>query len=438
MLMLMNALNLADRQGMAAMMPVIKRDLQLTDTQLGLIQGLGFAIFYTLLGLPIARLSEHRSRSRIIAASVAMFSCFSALASQARSFTTLLLCRIGVGAGDAGFGPPVASLLGDHYAAQSRAPAMTIVWLGAPIGAMAGAVIGGWTAQHASWRYWGVGLAIPGAIVALLAFLTLREPTRGAYDPAQYKSESVPPIRAALSFFWSKKSMRHVLLGAAFSAIGLNGLGQFWARYLVTTFHIGPAQAGGLLGLLVVISMASGLAIGGFGVGWAARGDNRWYVWVPAIGLALASPLLEMGLLQDSVGRLMFWLLPAHIALFVFYTPTLTIAQNMVGANMRASSSFAVHIVLGLVGIGLGPTLVGIISDLAASHYFAPGHFAAMCPGGSAPVGSSAAIMNACGFASAHGIGVAMQCASLVLLWGCAHFLLAARTFREDIDAQYV
>jgi MFS family permease len=120
-LMLMNALNLADRQGLAAVAPALKRDLHLTDTELGLIQGLGFAIFYTLLGLPIARLSERYSRARIIAVSIAVFSTFGALASQVRSFAMLLLCRIGVGMGDAGaIGPPLYSLLGDHYPGLRR------------------------------------------------------------------------------------------------------------------------------------------------------------------------------------------------------------------------------------------------------------------------------------------------------------------------------
>src|ERR1700722_2109236 len=156
-LLLVNLLNLADRQGLAAVVPALKVDLRLSDTELGLIQGLGFAIFYTLLGLPIARLSERYSRARIIAVSIAVFSTFGALASAARNFAMLLLCRIGVGMGDAGaIGPPLYSLLGDHYPAGKRGAATTMIWLGAPLGALAGAAIGGWTAQHAEWRTWFV------------------------------------------------------------------------------------------------------------------------------------------------------------------------------------------------------------------------------------------------------------------------------------------
>ncbi len=438
MLMLMNALNLADRQGLAAIAPALKRSLSLSDTELGVIQGLGFAIFYTLLGLPIARLAERHSRARIIAISIAVFSSFGALASQARNFTVLLLCRIGVGIGDAGaVGPPVSSLLGDHYPAGRRGSAITVVWLGAPLGALAGAAIGGWTAQHADWRSWFIGLSIPGFVAAALAIFTLREPRRGAFDAGGLAAGAIPSIGAAMRFLFAKPSMRHVLLGAAFAAIAMNGMGQFFARYFVAVFHLGTAQAGGLLGLLVIVAMSSGLIIGGFGVDWAIRRDRRWYVWGPCIALALAMPLFETGLFQPTLTRTMAALLLAHVALFVYYTPTLAIAQNMVDASMRASSAFTVAIVFGLVGAGLGPTIVGVISDLAARHSFDAGQFSALCPGGAARRGAGAALADACAAASAHGIRFAMGAVALLLLWASLHYLLAARTLRADLDTLY-
>jgi predicted MFS family arabinose efflux permease len=438
MLMLMNALNLADRQGLAAVAPVLKRDLHLSDTELGIIQGLGFAIFYTLCGLPIARLAEHRSRARIIAVSIAIFSAFGALASQARTFVLLLLCRIGVGIGDAGaIGPPLSSLLGDHYPAGKRGSAITVVWLGAPIGALAGAAIGGWTAQHADWRLWFLGLAIPGFVAAALAIFTLREPRRGALDAGGPTQGPTPSATAVMHFLFGKRSMRHVLLGAAFSAIALNGMGQFFSRYFVSVFQIGPAQAGGMLGLLVVVAMTSGFLIGGFGVDWAIRRDRRWYVWAPCISLLVAMPLFEIGLLQPTLMRAMAVLLPAHVALFIFYTPTLAIAQNMVDASMRASSAFAVAIVFGLVGTGLGPFIVGIISDLAARHSFGAGSFAVQCPGGVSRPGAGAALTSACSISSAHGIRFAMAAVVFLLLWGSLHYFLAARTLRADLDRRY-
>jgi MFS family permease len=437
-LLLMNILNLADRQGLAAIAPALKRDLGLNDTELGVIQGLGFAIFYTLLGLPIARLAERRSRARIIAISIAVFSAFGGLASQARSFALLLLCRIGVGIGDAGaVGPPVASLLGDHYPPGKRGSAITVVWLGAPIGALLGAVIGGWTAQHADWRLWFIGLSVPGFMIAVLAFCTLREPRRGAFDAGGLASGVIPSTGAVMRFLFAKPSMRHVLIGAAFAAMAMNGMGQFFARYFVATFHLGTAQAGRMLGLLAVVAMSSGLGLGGFGVDWAIKRDRRWYAWGPCIALAFAAPLFEIGLLQPTPVRAMALLLPAHVALFIYYTPTLAIAQNMVDASMRASSAFAVALVFGLVGAGLGPTIVGVISDLAARQSFTAGRFASLCPGGLARPGSPADLMDACSSASAHGIHFAMAAVALLLLWSSLHYLLAARTVRADLDTKY-
>jgi MFS family permease len=443
-LMMMNALNLADRQGLAAVAPSLKRDLHLSDTELGIIQGLGFAIFYTLLGLPIARLAERHNRARIIAVSIAVFSAFGGLASQVRSFGALLLCRIGVGMGDAGaIGPPLYSLLGDHYPAGKRGAATTVIWLGAPIGALTGAVIGGWTAQNSHWQNWFIGLAIPGFLAALLAAFTLREPRRGRFDIGGMARGPIPSLRETMGFLFGKRSMRHVLLGAAFSAIALNGMGQFFARYFVAVFHVGPGQAGRMLGMLVVVAMSSGLIIGGFGVDWAIKRDRRWYVWLPSIALVIAMPMFELGLFQATPGAAMAILLPAHIALFVFYTPTLAIAQNMVSSTMRASSSFTVNIVFGLVGIGLGPMVVGIISDLAARQYFGrgalagAGSFAAQCPGGAARPGTSADLATACMASSSYGIKIAMGSVCVLLLWGALHYFLAARTLRDDLDAHY-
>ena len=446
-LMLLNALNVADRQGLAAVAPALKSDLRLTDTEMGLIQGLAFAIFHSLLGLPLARLAERRSRTRIVAASMAMFACFSALASQIRGFTALLVCRVGVSIGDAGLGPPVSSLLGDHYPANRRASATTIIWLGAPVGALLGSAVGGWTAQHSNWRNWFIGLAVPAALVALMAWLTLVEPRRGSYDalPAEANgpdagdpdSTAIPTFATAMRFLLSKPAMRHVLLGASFAAIALNGLGQFWPRYLIAVFHIGPAAAGRFLGLFAVVSMASGLALGGFGVGWAAKRDRRWYAWGPAIALALSMPLYEIGFLQPTLSRTLSLLVPAQIALFVFFTPTLTIAQNMVGATMRASSAFTAAIVISLVGTGLGPILVGAISDLVARHTFTLGQFRSACPGGAALPAASSLIQHACTEASSRGITTAMASITALLLLGSLHFLIAARTIRADLDTQY-
>jgi hypothetical protein len=182
--------------------------------------------------------------------------------------------------------------------------------------------------------------------------------------------------------------------------------------------------------------MASGLLLGGFGVDWASRFDRRWSVWAPALGLVLATPLFILGFTRGSLATTVIILICAHVSMFVYYSPTLAIAQNMVGANMRASSAFVMSgLVLGLVGIGLGPTIVGRISDLFASHAFAP--FLASCPGGIAPHGSTQALADSCRMASATGIRQALIVMALLCVWSALHYVLASRNLRQDLDTHY-
>jgi predicted MFS family arabinose efflux permease len=439
-LLLTNALNLADRQSMAASAQAIKLDLGLSDAQMGLVQGLAFAIFYSVLALPIARLAEHVSRTKIISVSVAIFGVMVSLCGKANSFWQLLLCRVGVGVGDAGFMPPVGSLIGDHYGMERRASAMSLIWLGAPIGVVFGSMLGGWMAEHVSWRAAFVAVGAPGIIVAVLAFLTLREPPRGMSDPAGAGAVVGPPpsMLQVLKFLLSKPSVRHLLAGCALAAISMNGIGQFFGQFLVRNFHLGFAEAGRLLSLVAGGAMASGLLLGGFGVDWAGRSDKRWYVWGPSLTLLLATPAFLIGFNQATVAATVAILIAGHIMLFVYWTPTLAMAQNMVGASMRASSSFVFNFVIGLVGIGFGPTIVGLLSDRFARSAFTIGSYAASCPKGRPVAGTADALMQACSSASAIGLKHALMTMSLTFVWASLHYFLAAKTLRRDLETRYV
>lgn len=437
LLVLMNALNLADRQGIAASIQAIKLDLHFSDSELGIIQGLGFAIFYTLMGLPIARLAERFSRARLIAGCLGLFGVMVALCGTAKGFISLLLFRIGVGVGDAGFVTPVSSLIGDYYPSAKRASVMSIIWLGAPLGLIGGLVGAAWITQHVSWRVAFAAIGAPAFLVALIAALTLREPPRGLAD-GQLVSETAPPsIWTMMRFLFAKRSMWHVLIGCALAAISMNAIGQWLVTFLVRHFHLGIAAAGRLAALIAVAAMGSGLLIGGFGVDAAARRDRRWYVWGPALGLAAAAPLFLLGFNQSSIVAMVLVLIAAHVCMFVYYAPSLAIAQNMVGANMRASSAFFVSLVLGLAGIGLGPTIVGLLSDRFASGAFTLGSFSASCPGGTAPHGATRALAAACGNASATGLREALMAVSLLGLWAAVHYAIAARDLRADLETRY-
>jgi len=434
LLLAINVLNLADRQGIAATAPRFKVDLGLTDTQLGLIQGLGFAVFYTLFSLPLALMADRINRAKIISACVAVFAVFAAACGVAQNFWQMMLFRVGIGSGDAGFGPPVQSLLGDHYPPTRRTSATTVIWLGAPIGAVTGAMLGGWFAQYIGWRQWFFALSIPAAVIALIAFFTLREPVRGMSDPQGLAKGKPPSIPTVFRFLMSKRSFVHVLIGAALAATAMNGIGQFLARFIVSNHHLGFAAAGGILGEISGISMATGLSLGGFGMDWLAKRDRRWYVWGPAIGLVLTTPLFILGFMQADVGRMILILIAGHVAMFVYYTPTLGLAANMVGANMRGTSAWLASLVLGLVGVGLGPTVVGMMSDFFAQQAFGAGNFRAVCPAGQAIL---TALSDACSNASALGVKHAVMAIALVCIWAAGHFLLASINLRKDLDTHY-
>jgi predicted MFS family arabinose efflux permease len=436
-LLLINVLNLADRQGIAATAPAFKKELLLSDGQLGLVQGFGFAVFYALFSLPLALMADRIHRARIVSACVGVFAVFAACCGLAQNFWQMMLFRVGIGSGDAGFGPPVQSLLGDHYPPSKRTSATTVIWLGAPIGAVTGTVLGGWFVQNLGWRAWFYALSIPAFIMTAVAFFTLREPVRGMSDPQGVAKGRPPSIPTVFKFLMSKRSFVHVLIGAALAATAMNGIGQFLFRFLLSNRHVGPAEAGQILGTIAGVSMFSGLALGGFGMDWLARWDRRWYVWGPAIGLVLTTPLFIFGFMQTQLLALILILMAGHVTLFVYYTPTLGMAQNMVGANMRGSSAFVVSLVLGLVGVGLGPTLVGFLSDAFAQQAFTLGDFKAACPGGAAAHGAAKSLVDACSDASAAGVRHAVMAVSLVCIWAAVHFVLAARTLRKDLDTHY-
>jgi predicted MFS family arabinose efflux permease len=436
-LLFTNVLNFSDRQGIAVLAQGIKQDLGLTDGQMGLVQGLAFALCYSLLALPLARLSEHHNRTRIIAAALAIFGLMVALCSRVHSFTQLLLCRVGVAIGDAGLPPPSSSLVGDHYPVGRRASALSIIWLGAPAGVVAGATLGGALAQAHGWRAAFLALGAPALLVAVLALLTLREPPRGLSDPPGQVRQTPPPMTTVLSFLLGKRSVRHILIGAALAAISMNGIGQFLGQFLIRNFDLTLAGAGRFLALLGGVGMASGLAIGGFGMDWAGRLDKRWYAWGPAAGLALATPAFLAGFQQASLMAAVALLLAGHIVLFFYWTPTIATAQNMVSANMRASAYFLCSLVLSLVGVGLGPTLAGYLSDAYASASFAPGDYLHVCRGGHAAAGAAAPLVQSCAASSAAGIRRALMTLSLTFVWAGLHYFLAGRTLAADLASPF-
>ncbi len=453
-------LNFIDRTIISTIGVAIKVDLKISDAQLGLLGGLYFAVLYTLLGIPVARLAERFSRVNIIAAAILVWSAFTSLCGAATSFVTLSLFRVGVGLGEAGLSPPAHSLISDYFEPRRRASALAVYGVGIQIGVLLGAVVGGWLAQTYSWRIAFMLLGLPGLIVALAIKALIKEPPRGGPAPPR------PPARAGMWAMWTGEfreigrvigvlfgswPVANMILGVTVLSIAGYGGAQFAPAYFIRAFGLNYAQVGLIVGLVSGVSSGVGTLAGGFLTDRLARFTPRWYALAPAIGIAIAFPFNAATFLAPN------WLLAAAFlclpGLFssTYLGPTFGVVQNMVGARQRATAAAILYVFISLVGLGGGPPLAGwLIDQFAAFHFAHPGHtglwealasmldgvspaFEKVCPGGLAPRGASAASATACkvalSLATRHGLLVVYAFG----LWASLHYFLASIGLKEAL-----
>ena len=425
--------NFADRSVFAAVAQTVKQDLGFTDLQLGLLQGAGFAVVYALLGLPIGWLAERVSRIRIIACATAIWSIATVLTGAAGSFLHLLLARIGVGVGEAGFTAPATSLSSDHFRDRRRASAVALIMLGSPAGALAGATGGGWIAQHFGWRTAFVAFGVPGVLLALLVVLLLREPARGLSDERPKAPTDIPSLGALFTLIKSKPALVHVLIAGPVAGFGMTSVSQFMTPFLIRSHHLAVSHAASLYGVISAVSLTVGLLTGAFGTDWAGRIDRRWSAWGPAIGLTVAPFLYMSAFHAEGLAATTAFLLGGGAVLLCFYSPAIGMIQNMCPPHMRSLAAALYATLYSLFGLALGPPFIGFLSDHFAAVHFTGGVFHAQCVGGIGARGAAAALTAACRQASSEGLRDALSVGVLVFLWAVVHFLLAARTYRRDL-----
>jgi MFS family permease len=409
-LLLVCLVNYADRSVVAAVMEPMRKDLGLTDLQVGWLQGLSFALLYSVLGIPFGRLAERYSRVRIIAAATFVWSLFTALCGSAATYVQLLAVRVGVGVGEAGFMAPASSLLGDHFRPDQRSLASSIMMLGVPCGALIGAMSGGMIAQSLGWRWAFVIMGAPGLIVALLVLVTLREPTRGMSEKTQ--EQEVPELVTVAQRCFGSATFRHVLMGGILGGFGLHGLGQFLNAYFVRVFHLSYRDAGMIYGLQSFASIGAGLLLGGMLAGHLGRRNPRWYSLVPAIGMLLSVPIYLAAFRSTDLTSTVLLIVLAGTCLLLHYGPSLAIIQNLSTPRTRASTIAVYMLFVNLVAQGFGSPLIGGMSDFFA-HRAAAGL-------GCAPSGPCAA-------AQALGLRDALTVSTVLYAWGAVHYLLAQR-----------
>lgn len=403
--------NFIDRQILSILVEDIKRELELSDTALGFLSGIAFALFYTTAGIPIARWADRGSRRTIIAIGLAIWSAMTALTGLARTFWHLVGARVGVGIGEAACSPPAHSLISDYFPPERRATALSVYSLGIPVGVMFGYLAGGWMNEFFGWRVAFCVVGLPGVLLALLVRLTLREPGRGASEASGAGVESSgqhDSVVDVVRFIWGLRSFRHMSFAAALHAFIGYGAGAFVAPFLIRVHGMGTGELGTWLGLISGLVGGAGTFLGG---AMADRiggpRDARWYMWIPATATLLGVPFAFLFYLWPEARIALLLSIPGALLGPMYLGPTFAMTQGLVKIRMRAVASAILLFVINLIGLGLGPQAVGLVSDLLTPAY------------------------------GVDSIRYALL--SVVVLgsvWSAIHYLLAARTIRQDLRAK--
>jgi len=440
LLLVIYTLNFVDRQIVSILGEDIKRDLKIDDTAFGLLGGPAFALFYTVLGIPIARFAERANRVTIISAAVATWSAFTALCGVATGFAQMLAFRIGVGVGEAGCTPPAHALISDYVPPEKRASALAFYSLGVPVGTFAGFAVGAAVAAQFGWRTAFLAVGIPGVIIALVARFTLKEPRSlglAPTAPAQGASfgSALATLSARPSYWW-------LSLAATFVSFLGYGHAYFLPAYLARVHGMSLQERGFGMAVMVLIAGGIGTWLGGVLADAGAKRDARAYATLPVIALIAGGPFFYAGMLMAkgtvAIGGMSFAsgfvalaFLAAPTALnSIWYGPVYAAVQNLFPAHVRATAVAVMFFIINLVGLGLGPLVVGALSDVFAAQHFGAldtASFTAACPAASKDA--------ACALARAEGVRQSLIVTSAVGLLAIFSFLMARVSLRKDLAA---
>ena len=464
--------NFIDRTIVNILTEPIKRSFGLEDWQMGLLGGPAFAVLYTFLGIPIARLAERRNRVLIIAGAVAIWSLFTALCGFAVSFLTLFLFRIGVSIGEAGCTPPAQSLIADYFIPARRATAVSIYALGVPLGGMLASIFGGqlagldgaafgawvnaaglgwmfgaldWSTVE-GWRVAFVVVGLPGLLLSLLVWRTIAEPPRGYTDPAALQGLKRASFGEALGVLMKKPAYRQVVMGATVASFVGYGIGQFTTSFLIRTHKLSIGDASLLFGIILGVMAALGV----FSSGWLSDRLSKRYPnalsWLPAAGMGASVPLYAFGFLADSLWFAMPALMVAAMIHYFYLGPMYAVSGGVVDSRMRATAVAITLFVVNLLGYGLGPLVIGILSTVLKSAFLSGGDvaltleackplIALSSEAKAALAGPELQRLAACASADARGLQWSIVIFAGGYGWAALHYLLAGRTLQTDMIA---
>jgi MFS family permease len=362
------AVNYMDRTVLAAVLPSIKAEFQLADWQLGVLTGSAFAVVYALMGLKIAQWADRGSRVRIITIAIVAWSVMTAAGGLARSYLQLLLTRIGVAVGEAGSTPPSHSIISDYYGPGQRGSAIAVYSVAPLLGTSLAYWLGGWIAGDLGWRTALIALGLPGLALALLVRLTVREPSRGFAERriAQIEAPALPDMAR---FLWSRKSYVHAAAGIWIVAVASIAMQMWLPSFLQRSQGMTLPEIGRVLGAITLAGSVIGMIGGGLLAEWLGRRDRRWWLWTPALLMLLLLPFTAMAFVSQSRPVVLAGIFALQLLCSVYSPPTYSTGQQLVGLRMRAMASAFLLAGVSLFGLGLGPLLVGAISDLFGDRF---------------------------------------------------------------------
>lgn len=367
-LILVYIFNFIDRQILGILASSIKSELGLSDTELGLMGGLAFALFYTGLGIPIAMLADRFNRTWIITVSLAVWSGFTALCGAATGFWQLFLCRLGVGVGEAGGVAPAYSLIADYFPPSQRARALAVYSFAIPIGMALGVLFGGLIAHQIGWRWAFVICGLAGLALAPLLKFTVREPVRGGLDGTGKKAPAAS-LSAVLETLFTKPAFWLLALGASASSIMGYGLAFWLPSFLERSHGLSLVDRSLFYSALVFAGGIVGVWLGGSLGDRLGAKDKANYARVPAAAFIVTVPLYATGVaVSDLTLAFALFVVPTALAL-MWLGPTLSAVQHLVPANMRATASAVFLFVNNLLGIGFGTWFLGRLSDVLRAEY---------------------------------------------------------------------
>jgi predicted MFS family arabinose efflux permease len=368
LLSLVYVFNFIDRQVLAMLLQPIKEEFGVSDTLMGLLSGFAFVVFYTFAGIPIARWADRASRRMIITVALSLWSAMTAASGLVRSFAQLALARILVGVGEAGGSPPAHSLISDYFPPAQRGTALSIYAWGVYIGAAIAFLGGGYLTQYFGWRTAFIVVGVPGLVLALVVRLTIREVPRGFSEGGRTPIPSAP-FGTVLRFLLTRRSFVFVVLASSVQSLSGYGVITWGPTFLLRVHDMSWIEIGWKLGWLIGVAGCGGAYLGGKIADALGSRDARWNMRLPAIESVLGVPFLIGFVLIRDADLALVCFAPFYALGAMYVGPMYAMVQGVVKLRMRATAAAILIFVVNIIGLGLGPLLVGMLNDYFEPQY---------------------------------------------------------------------